>query len=53
MTGNKFYTKLYYKEKGKNKVTKWSKGLKKYNYHLYTAGKNMKLIKVGVKFPVN
>ena len=52
MKGNKFYTKLYYKEKGKNKVTKWNKGSKKYNYQFYVAGKNIKMIKVGVKFPV-
>ena len=55
MKGNKFYTKLYYKNKktGKNKVTKWNKGFKKYNYQLYTVGKHIKTIKVGVKFPVN
>lgn len=53
MKGNKFYTKVYYKTKGKSKVTKWNKGKKKYNYQYYLFNNKIKVNKVGVKFPVS
>ena len=51
--GNKYYTKVYYKQKGKTKTSKWAKGTSKYDYQYYAVPKTIKVTKVGFKVPVS
>lgn len=47
---SKYKSKVYYKQKGKKKSTKWSHGYCDSTYHKYQADKSLKLTKVKVKF---